>query len=459
MMTLRRASVNVSVIGYAADVGRTSTKTRRARGHIRRRGGSFQVLVYAGVDPLTGKDHYLTESTRDEGQAQKILTRLLAQVDEQRNPRTKATLGAALDAWLRTHEAEETTLDGYRGYVRRTIEPALATVPLAKLTAQVLEEFYADLRRCRHRCQDGEPAVDHRTAAGHECRTVRHRRRPGRPGPAPHECVSAGCVVVECPPHTCTPMAASSIRQIHWIISAALAAAVRWEWIRSNPADSAKKPKQRAPQPEPPSASEAARIIAAAWEQDDEWGTLVWLVMVTGMRRGEVLALRWSDADLIAGMLAIRRNYVRSQARGIEKDTKTHQMRRISLDPQTVAVLSDHRARYEEQMRSVGGEPSNRAFVFSYQPMRDTPADPSAITRRYGHMCAALGIDSHLHALRHYSATELLTAGVDLRTVAGRLGHGGGGATTLRVYAAWVGESDRHAAEVLGGRMTRPTRE
>ncbi|MDN5750932.1 MAG: site-specific integrase, partial [Pseudonocardia sp.] len=86
---------------------RTSTKTRRARGHIRRRGGSFQVLVYAGVDPLTGKDHYLTESTRDEREAQKILTRLLGQVDEQRNPRTKATLGAALDAWLRTHEAEE----------------------------------------------------------------------------------------------------------------------------------------------------------------------------------------------------------------------------------------------------------------------------------------------------------------------------------------------------------------
>ena len=94
-MTFQRGSVNGSVIGYAAGVGRTSTKTRRARGHIRRRGGSFQVLVYAGVDPLTGKDHYLTESTRDEGQAQKILTRLLAQVDEQRNPRTKATLGAA----------------------------------------------------------------------------------------------------------------------------------------------------------------------------------------------------------------------------------------------------------------------------------------------------------------------------------------------------------------------------
>jgi len=73
-------------------------------------------------------------------------------------------------------------------------------------------------------------------------------------------------------------------------------------------------------------------------------------------------------------------------------------------------------------------------------------------------MCAARGIDSHLHALRHYTATELLTAGVDLRTVAGRLGHGGGGATTLRTYAAWVGEADRRAAELLSTRMTRPTK-
>ncbi len=80
---------------------------------------------------------------------------MLAQVDEQRNSRTKATMSAALEAWLRTYEAEETTLDGYRGYLRRTIEPALGSVPLAKVSAQVLEEFYAGLRRCRHRCRDG----------------------------------------------------------------------------------------------------------------------------------------------------------------------------------------------------------------------------------------------------------------------------------------------------------------
>jgi len=430
----------------------------RQRGSIRKRGNSYQVRVYAGVDPLTGRELRLVESAADETSAKRILNRLVAQVEEQEHARTRATLGAALDAWLRLHEAEETTLDGYRGYVERTIKPALGDVSIGKITAQVLEEFYAELRRCRRRCRDGQPAVDHRTTRPHECRTVRHRRRPGRLSREGHDCEAAGCIVIECPPHHCKPMAASAIRQVHWILSAALAAAVRWDWIKSNPADAAKKPRQRAPQPEPPSAAEAARIIEAAWKQDESWGALVWLVMVTGLRRAELLALRWHHVDLTAGMLTIRRNYVRSRGRAIEKDTKTHQMRRISLDPATVQVLHEHRRCYETRAGQLGITPDSDAYVFSYKLAHDAPCDPSAVTHRYSKMCRQLGIDSHLHAMRHYSATELLTAGVDLRTVAGRLGHGGGGATTLRVYAAWVGESDRRAAEILGSQVSRPPR-
>jgi integrase len=428
---------------------KTAAGRRRERGHIRQRGNSFQVLVYAGVDPLTGKAHYLTESTPSEAQARKILTRLLGQVDERRNARTKATLATALDAWLRVHEAEESTLRSYDRYGRRYIKPALGDVPVGKITAQVLEEFYAELRRCRDRC-NGRPAIDHRVEGEHECRVVRHRNRRA------HDCEETGCAVVECPPHACEPLSASMIRQIHFTISAALAAAVRWEWITSNPALVAKKPRQPRPQPDPPTAEQAARIIEAAWAQDDAWGTFVWLTMVTGMRRGELLALRWQDVDLAAGMLEIRRNYVWVGGRGVEKDTKTHQMRRIALDEATVEVLAAHRTRFEETARALGLEPGDRAFLFSHRPEADKPFHPESVSHRYGLMCERLGIDSHLHALRHYSATELLTAGVDLRTVAGRLGHGGGGATTLRVYAAWVGASDRRAAELLGSRLKRP---
>ena len=68
-------------------------------------------------------------------------------------------------------------------------------------------------------------------------------------------------------------------------------------------------------------------------------------------------------------------------------------------------------------------------------------------------MCARLGWDMHLHQLRHYSATELIAAGVDVRTVAGRLGHSGGGTTTLKVYSAWRSEADQRAASSLGMRM------
>lgn len=434
-------------------------KRRRPRGSIRRRGNSLQVNVYAGVDPLTGRRLYLSESTTDEREAERIMTRLLAQVDEQRNATTKATFRATLAEWLKMLEVEDTTREAYEIYIRRYINAALGDEPVAKISARMLEGFYAELRRCRARC-DGKPAIEHRVDGPHECREVRHKRPPGRPpagGYPKHDCETAGCKVIECQPHVCEPLTASTISKIHFIISGALAAAERWEWIKSNPADIARKPRQPAPQPEPPTPDEASQIVAAAWEQDPDWGTLVWLVMVTGLRRAEVLALRWIDVDLVDGFLFVRRNVVRAGGKTVERDsTKTHRMRRVALDAATVEVLTEHRERYEQAMQQLGAEARDEAFLFSYEPARDRPCDPSGVTHRYARMCKSVGIDSHLHALRHYSATELLTSGVDLRTVAGRLGHGSGGVTTLRVYAAWVGESDRRAAEILGGRMQRP---
>jgi integrase len=452
-------NVNGCVIEYDPDMARV-TAAGRPRGHIRQRGRSFQVLVYAGIDPVTGKPHQLSASTTDEKEAERILRRLLQEVEQQTHSRTKVTFGDALDAWLRVHDAEENTLSGYEANIRRYIGPALGNVPVGKITARMLEELYAQLRRCRVRCT-GRTFVEHRIEGEHECRIVRHRRPPGRPpaaGYPPHDCAAAGCRVVECMPHACRPLSPAMIRQIHITISGALSAAMRWDWIKANPADVARTPKLPAPQPDPPSPAEAARIIAAAWEQDDDWGTLVWLTMVTGMRRAELLALRWDDVDLVDGVLEIRRSYVRVRGRGVEKDTKTHRMRRIALDPETVDVLRVHRERYSDAARGVGVESTDEAFLFSYDVLHERPCNPHGISHRYSTMCAKLSIDSHLHALRHYSATELLSAGVDLRTVAGRLGHAGGGTTTLRVYAAWVGASDRRAAEILGGRMQRPGR-
>ena len=437
--------------------GRRSTGGRE-RGSVRKRGNSYQVLVYAGVDPVTGKDSYLSESTRDEKKIPEIRSRLLAKVDRQRNAATKATLSYVLSEWLDVHDADESTLDRYRELADKTIGPALGDVPISKLGTRMLERFYAQLRRCSIAC-DGKRFIVHRTEGDHDCRTVTHRWPPGRPSArtrADHNCEVSGCKVTECQPHTCKPLAAGTVRKVHFVISGALTAAVRWERIDSNPAAGAKKPRQATPQPQPPTSDEAARILEAAWTQDLQWGMFVWLKMVTGARRGELLALRWKDIGLESAMLEIRRSYSRRSGKAREKDTKTHQMRRISLDQETVEVLTSHRNSCQERCQQLSVPFDLTSFVFSYEPDNSRPCNPDGISHRYARMCADLGITSHLHTLRHYSATELIAAGVDVRTVAGRLGHGGGGTTTLRVYAAWIAEADRRASGLLAHRLPRP---
>lgn len=125
----------------------------------------------------------------------------------------------------------------------------------------------------------------------------------------------------------------------------------------------------------------------------------------------------------------------------------------ICKRPQTLALLRAYLQHCAERAAALGAELRDDAFVFSPEPDGSVWPKPDSATQRYTRMCSRLGWDMYLHQLRHYSATELIAAGVDIRTVAGRLGHGGGGATTLRVYSAWVAEADQRAANSLATRM------
>jgi integrase len=142
------------------------------------------------------------------------------------------------------------------------------------------------------------------------------------------------------------------VRQIHAVISGALSAAVRWGWLPFNPAETARIPTRPRPQPRPPSPTEAARIVEEAWRQNDEWGLYIWLATVTGARRGELLALRWRHVDLENGVLTILHNYVRAGGEGYDKDTKSHQMRRLGLDQPTVDLLGARREACKGRPRS-----------------------------------------------------------------------------------------------------------
>jgi hypothetical protein len=105
--------------------------------------------------------------------------RLISQVEERRNPRTKATVNQLLERYLDQFDGAASTLTLYRGYVRNHLSPFLGKIKVGALDADTLDAFYAELRRCRDHCA-GRPFIQHRTAAPHRCdhRCCPHRCRP-----------------------------------------------------------------------------------------------------------------------------------------------------------------------------------------------------------------------------------------------------------------------------------------
>lgn len=404
---------------------------KRQRGEIEHLpSGALRVKLYAGTDPLSGRRHYLRETVpagvNAEAEAEKVRIRLVNEVNERRNPRTSATVNQLMDRYLELLDVDTTTKQRYEGVIRTHVRPLLGRVPLARLDAETFDSFYKTLRTCRTHC-GGRKFVEHRTQSEHEC-------------------------TEKCRVHKCKPLSAGTIRKIHWCLSGALRDALRWKWITVNPLDQAEAPKGAAPDPKPPTPDEAVAIVNKAFE-DLRWGMFVWLAMTTGARRGEMCALRWDWLDLDNAVVWIRTSIGQEGKHTWEKDTKTHQQRRIALDAETVGLLRAYRQHCDAEARLVGATVTKTGRVFSPSVDHSTWLKPATVSQRYRRMCEKLGWDMHLHQLRHYSATELISSGVDVRTVAGRLGHGGGGATTLRVYSAWVAEADQRAAGKFTGRI------
>lgn len=410
----------------------TKQPSRRRRGEIvQLPSGSLQVRVFAGADPVSGKRHYILETVaagpKARAEAEKVRTRLLAEVDADKQPRTSATVAQLMERYLEVIDVEAATRAGYDSMIRTHILPLLGGLPVGRVRGEVLDSFYAQLRSCRIHCRGARDLIDHRTRVAHECDQ-------------------------RCRPHRCRPLGASGVRQAHVILNSAFAHAVRWEWIGTNPCAKAVAPRAAKPKPQPPSAAQAARISSEAWK-DSVWGLFVWLAMTSGARRGELCALRWERIDFAAAVVTIKTSIAEVNGQNWEKDTKDHQQRRIVLDRQTLGLLRALLVLRAQEAEALGIQLPEDGFVFSPDSDSGTWPKPATMTRRFTRMCAALGYDIHLHQLRHYSATELISGGVDVRTVAGRLGHGGGGVTTLRYYTAWVAEADQRASRALADRV------
>jgi integrase len=232
-----------------------------------------------------------------------------------------------------------------------------------------------------------------------------------------------------------------AIRGRHATLRAALTQAVRWGWLGTNPAASARlRQPSRAPR-QAMTPEEVRAVIEAAGAIDELAGMALRLASLGGLRRAELAALRWDEIEgdrltVDSSVAIIRRPGEPPTV--VDAPTKTANRRTIRLDAETAARLAALRDR-----RRLG-----QPYLFSID---DEPANPDRIGWWWRRAREMAGIDPkwRLHDLRHWSATMAISAGADVRTVAGRLGHANA-AMTLRVYAHALEAGDQVVADTLG---------
>jgi integrase len=241
----------------------------------------------------------------------------------------------------------------------------------------------------------------------------------------------------------------NSVHHLHAILSTALNQAVKWGWIDRSPAARASPPPLRQMPMKIPTPEELNRLHRCATDIDPVLGTAIALAALTGARRGELAALRWSDIDLVAGRLRIARSLTVVYGTVHIGPTKTHQVRDIALDEIGVGALRDHWDYTRDLSERAGSPLVEDPFVLSYNAHGGIPVGPDTITHRFASLNRQLGMSYRFHDLRHFSVSTLIAAGVDVRTVADRHGHAQP-TMTLNRYAHALPERDRIAAGILG---------
>ena len=313
------------------------------------------------------------------------------------------TLGQLLDSFVEHLESlgrSPTTLREYRRFATKVVSAELRGLKLSKLTARDLDRFYGTLR------DNGLKPI--------------------------------------------------SVRHIHAFIAAALHQGERWGMVDRSVARHATPPPVNPTEVHAPEPEEVQRIIKVAEEIEPGLAALLITAALTGARRGELCALRWNDIDWEAGTLRIARSVYELEGGGwSEKPTKTHQVRRIGLDEVGLAVLRLHRASVDSLAAELGVPLAPDGFVFSRSPSGLEPIRPGVVTNFTTRVAKQAGVDTHLHALRHFSATQAMAAGFDPVTVSARLGHRDP-SITLRVYSHAVERRDRELATSLGKVLALP---
>ncbi len=352
------------------------------RGYTVKKGNRYYAVIYEGVDPVTGKER---RSWHPAGSRKADAERMVTDLVKRRNDgdyRTpeKLTLGDYLTGkWLPAQRSQlrPSTLHSYTRTIELHVLPTLGKVPMARLLPEDLDALYGRLLK-----------------------NGRRNKRGGGLSPA-------------------------SVRYVHRVLRKALSDAHRKGTLARNPADLADAPKETAERDGSEmhiwTAAELARFLHAIG--DHRLAPAYHLAAATGMRRGEILGLRWADVDLGVKRLSVRQALIAVSYEMRFSDVKTAAGRRtIDVSTHDVDVLGAWRRRQAAERLLIGPAWDDNGLVFCRPDGR--PIHPERFSRTFDQLVARHGMpDIRLHDLRHTHASLLLKAGVPIKVVSERLGH------------------------------------
>lgn len=349
------------------------------QGYVRQRAkGTWTVVINLGPDPITGKRRQLARTVRgSKREADALCIKLLHERDSGlHQAANRITVADYLKHWLTAYAEPNTAPRTYARYeeiVRVHLVPALGRYVLSRLRPAQIQSYYAA--------------------------ALKAGRADGRGG-----------------------LSAQTVVHHHRVFREALQQAVRWQILARNPADAVTPPRPVRREMRFLNPKDIGRLLDAC--EDDDLRTLIFVALATGLREGELLALRWSDLDLKAGHLQVMRtiHYLGKEGLTFGEPKTRRSRRRVSLSKETTRVLTLHRTRQLERRLLLGSAYAEGDLVFASET--GAPVRPYTIAPRFGRVVRAARLEHmRFHDLRHTSASLLLAAGIHPKVVSERLGH------------------------------------
>ena len=388
----------VTVLFVAKGADTMPKRRANGEGNIRKRkDGRWEGRYTVGHDPETGKAIIKNVLGKTQAEVKEKLKKAIEENVGIDYGRAKTyTVGKWLEVWYENYakiKMRPSTYLTYHGYIENHIKPQLGKIPLNDLTTLHLQQFYKKL-----------------LAEGRVERIESQKQPKG--------------------------LSAKTVRNIHQIISSALKLASEQRLIVRNPADGCALPKVEHKEMKTLTADQLSAFFREA--RDSGVYELYYLDLTTGLRRGELLGLKWTDVDLDRGVLKIQRAISRQNGKVVEAPLKTkNAYRTLPLSADAIDVL-------KMQKCKVG----NSEWVFPSPS--GGPMSPDSVLHMLQRVLKRAGLPRiRFHDLRHTFATMALQNGVDVKTVSSMLGHYSAG-FTLDTYAHVTTDAQLKAAQTMG---------